>query len=312
MKVPNYYRPPVAYNYDYRVAGLFEYPKGLRNEILDWLESIWDQLKRSFHRKSTSKKFRVTDRNLRGWKYYDQLIRRYPNVLESYLKNNWLPVTVKYNPKGNPGGSSGVMKGLYKLELNLDPYTSWASATKTLEHELAHWGQSFMDQVLAEGLGHTRSTPGNPPKSVSDEVEDSGSSYMDRHRRHKLLDREFYPLLRDSVTNLSDYLDGVIKGAERYYDGVVDEFDDPEPYAELAKELFPALEPLFRYITKVDTKPSSKVPDEAAKHFQTLGDDLFSITKRFSPEKWRKAVGLFYREVSKYQNLALWKKALGR
>jgi hypothetical protein len=309
--VPNYYRPEVVYSYD-RTAGLFEYPRGLRDEIADWLESIWDDLKSGTRRKSTSKKFRVTDRNLKGWKYYEQLARRYPDVLKSYLKNSSLPVTVKYNPKGGSSGSSGVMKGLYRLGLNIDQYTSLGQATKTLEHELSHWGQSFMEHILAKGLGHTRATPGIPPKTMPDEVEDSGNSYLDRHRKHKLLDREFYPLLRDNVTQVSDYLDDVIEEAEKYYEGVENEFNDPEPYAELAKELFPSLEPLFRYITKVDPKPSSRIPDEAANHFQTLGDDLFTITKRYNHEKWKKAVGLFYREVSKYQNPALWKKALGR
>ena len=292
----------------YIQAGIFEYPPQLHQDIMSWLESIWGEVKGWHKSKSKSKRFKVTESSLRGWRYYDDLSRRFPDELKGRLRGSVFTVSLKFNLRGS--NTLGVMEGLYKLTLNVDSYTRLRDVSDTLEHELTHWGQNFMKGVLALGLKHTKSEPGQPSRSISDngdlDLSEIKSPYIRNQVKHDLQDKEFYPELRSTLREFTNYLDDLIEDAENYLEDPDNPFNEENNLA-YAKAIYSSLDALVRFVTRVDSKPSSKIPSYAIRHFQGIGNDLFTTAKKYSPQKWKKAVGIFVNAVRPYYSKGKWR-----
>lgn len=302
--------PLVVLGYRKR-AGLMEYPSGLFDLILDWVESVWDSTRELLNRGKPAtkrKKFIVTPSILKDWKYYKDLESRYPEIV--HKSEPELVVILKVTKSGM---SSGSCKGTYELTLSVSPYTSIDSVGDTLTHELTHWGQNYMSNILSRALGR-QVNPGLPPRKLLDEgikQNPQKKKYLESHKLHKLDDREFYPLLRSEIEKFESRFDDLIAKAEAYWENPE---ENGEWYASSvidARELAPNLNDLLRYYVLLDRSSKPGVPSHLYRSFTPLGDTIFAVAFMYNPEKWKKAVGTFFNAMAPYLRDSTWAKAIG-
>jgi hypothetical protein len=133
---------------------------------------------------------------------------------------------------------------------------------------------------------------------------------VERHKLHKLDDREFYPLVGSEVDDFKFNFEELKDRAEAYW-------LDPsksEWYAGdviKVRDMVPHLRELLRYYVRLDSKPSGSVPQYLVREFSSLSDNIFSVASKYNQGKWKKAVGILFDQLEPYLNPRTWKKALG-
>jgi hypothetical protein len=294
-----------------RVSGLLEYPEELYQAIIDWVQETWTTTRDFLGKGKTGtkrRKFNVNYNLLQGWKYYEKLRDQYPSQVSQFEPE--LVVVLKIGAKS--GVSQGSCSGTHEIVLGISPYTTVDRLGVTLSHELTHWSQHYLSYVLTRALGKDVQ-PGLPPRKMLDEGTKQNNhkkDYIERHKLHKLDDREFYPLVRSEVDDLKTKLDTLKTRAETYW-------SDPEKsewYADDAikvRELTPHLKNLLRYYTHIDRSPQGAIPKDLVREYTTLSDDIFSVAAKHNPEKWKRAVRILFDEIEPYLKDSTWVKALG-
>jgi len=214
------------------------------------------------------KKFKI---NLKDWKYFNQLLVNDID-LTNWLKNSFL--TVKIIFLDNPQTS-----GIFKLNKNgpyIELYFSTDSlkdinayrddydyAVKTIKHELIHFSQSLIHLIVND----------KNDKNQSGKIDNFAAGIPSKKllnkntREYELKDEEFYTLLYDTIGN---YIKLVNDGS--------DEFADYKSYDF--------------FLNYVGAKNNPKYKNSPKSSF-------LSKIKTGNPEKWKKAVKEFYKEIIK-------------
>lgn len=256
--------------------GMFDFPGVLLQQIVDWaegeIEKIWGKPWKKFE-----KKFPLTVAALGDWRYLDRM-KEDPEALDAVLKRLKVLHVVFKNDSGGKGslgaGGSYAVAG-NKITINTSSYPDGNSWSSTLRHELRHFCQYLMQEVLrARGI-HAK--PGRPSPSMWDDVRQSRRGRpANRIASHALDDDEFYTKLGSEIDFWLD-------------------LEEDEEYKELPKNIKIMA---MRWYTKVDRgRVNPQIPDWLIRRLSSK--TLTSIFNTFhdNQEKWKKAVKIFFGKV---------------
>lgn len=278
----------------YLSGGLIEVPPKLYDAISDWLEALCEaQDKAKTPKKSAAKKFEVTENLLHGWRYGESFARRFP---EQWKRALGIELTIKVAFKKSAGSLGGRSSGVHLIELNTSITGDLEKMRQTLVHELTHWVQHFMQNILDEVGG---GKAGLPSRHMLDEVKQRGGDF----RSHRLDDREFYSILRDEVTKLNRAFEHIRNQARKYELEGDEDYEDMPEARDYVRDNLPDL---IRHYTRASSKRIS-IPRALTTTFSTLGQGLFDHLAKDSPEKWKKAVGILIDKLEPWTHPQAWK-----
>jgi hypothetical protein len=277
-----------------RHAGLVAVPPLLLQDILDWLTGVWAERKGSKKPKNVvSKTFEVTDHALQGWRYYPRM-SSLREALDSVLPVS-LTVKVQFKPKSQAVG--GRNHGTRLIEL-FPTVLSSGPDVETVEHELTHWTQHFMGEVL--DVAGVPAKPGVPPARMLDDVDQNARG--DKFTRHRLDDVEFYTVLKDEIRKWENKLRHIRDMALEYERTGDPDLEDAPATRDAIQKRLPELLALYTR----GAKRKVVIPRALTPEFSMLGQGLFEVLAKHNQEKWRKAVGIFLHALEPWMHRSTW------
>ena len=264
-----------------RNAYIFDSPPVLMEEISDWLNTLPEKVEGKPWKK-VERKFPITRRSLEGWKYLPRLERlptsegssRAPLEMTLWKWSNYpLRVVVKNQPQRGFASASWKKAGNIAEVIsfqNPDPRRLFSS----VEHEVLHMLQFFMQEVLEEG--GIKADPGTPGGTFKVKQRHHGP-VSDQLWTHALDPSEFYPKLNTEFMAIADWV------------------EDQETVDPLV------FDQAMRWYMGLSTRAPLGIPKDLEQLLQGLMlTSLFRPLKQKAPPLWRKAVSIMARRMGAF------------